>query len=457
MTMGISMNIKTSNLNMSKSQSSKSTNLYLQTAKKWLHLTAWLWVVCNGSRLMGHDQIPGAPQRQPIAIVGATVHTICGETLQAATVLFENGKLTQVSSQVQLPADTRVIDASGKHVYPGLIEANSDLGLVEINSIRASIDSNETGNFNPNVQALVAFNPDSELIPVGRAGGVLTALSAPDGGLISGRSSLMLLDGWSRDDMLLQADVGMHVRWPSNTTDLKLLTEFFEQALRYGLSVKASSAHPAEPRSGQPRDLRLESLQAVLQGQLPVIVSVNELDAIRNAIAFKTRFGLKMIISGGTDACECAQLLKSESIPVIVTAVYSNPTRRHSAYDEAYTFPKRLHEAGIDFCISAGGRFGANSIRNLPYNAATAAAYGLPERLALRAITLSPAEILGVSHRIGSLQVGSDATLLITDGNILETFTQVEQAFIQGRAVDLSSRHTQLYRKYAEKYERSND
>jgi len=442
---------------MSKCQLVNSRYFYLQATVKRLSLTVWLCVVWNVIPAHGHDQIPGAPQNEPVAIVGATVHTVSGETLHGATVLFENGQLTHVGGQTQLPDNTRVIDANGKHVYPGLVEANSDLGLVEINSIRASIDSSETGNFNPNVQALVAFNPDSELIPVGRAGGVLTALSAPAGGLISGRSSLMLLDGWSRDDMLLQSDVGMHVRWPRSTTDLKQLTEFFEQAQRYGLSTNFPGSSPTELEGRQPRDLRLESLQAVLRGDLPVIVSANELDAIRSAIAFKTRFGLKMIIAGGTDACACADLLRAESVPVIVTAVYSNPTRRHSSYDEAYTFPKRLHEAGLKFCISAGGRFGANSIRNLPYNAATAAAYGLPERIAVRSITLSPAEILGVSNRIGSLQVGRDATLLITDGNILETFTQVEQAFIQGRVVDLSSRHTQLYRKYSEKYERIND
>lgn len=397
---------------------------------------------------LGHDFIPGAAQVKPIAIVGATLHTVSGNDLLDATLLFEAGKITHVGAGATLPSDTEVIQAAGKHVYPGLIEANSDLGLVEINSIRATVDSRETGTFNPNVQAVVAFNPDSELIPVGRANGILTALSVPSGGMISGRSSLMRLDGWSRDDMTLKSDVAMHVRWPRSTEAVEQLTEFFEQAQRYAAAIANQQADIP-----QPRDLRLESLAPVLEQKMPIIVVVDELDAIRSVIAFKRRFGLRLIIAGGTDACRCADLLKSESVPVIVTAVYSNPSHRHSPYDEAYTLPKRLHEAGIAFCISAGGRFGASGIRNLPYNAATAAAYGLPEREALRAITLSPAEILGVSDRIGALQVGLDATIFIADGDILETPTQLVAAFIEGRRVDLRSRHTQLYEKYSEKYQ----
>lgn len=411
----------------------------------------WMWptVAC------AHDLIPGAPQSQPIAIVGATLHTVSGDDLEGATILFANGKISQLGAGVSLPQDAQIIQAEGKHVYPGLIEANSDLGLVEINSVRATSDSRETGTFNPNVQSVVAFNPDSELIPVGRAGGILTAMSVPSGGLISGRSSLMLLDGWNQHDMTFQADVAMHLRWPRSDSDLEQLTEFFQQSERYADAIDSQPSDLLHADHTQARDLRLEALLPVLRGEMPVIVAADDLDDIRGAIAFKLRFGLKLIIAGGTDACRCAELLTSEKVPVIVTAVYSNPSRRHSPYDEAYTLPSRLHAAGIKFCISAGGRFGANGIRNLPYNAATAAAYGLAEREALRSITLSPAEILGVSERTGALQAGRDATLLVTDGDILETPTQIERAFIQGRAVDLNSRHTQLYQKYSEKYQRA--
>ncbi len=422
-----------------------------KSAIRLIHGLSWLiyLTATSPNTLLSHDQIPGAAQSKPIAIVGATLHTISGDNLQNATLLFESGKIRQVGTGDNLPEHVETIQATGKHVYPGLIEAHSDLGLVEINSIRATIDSREIGNFNPNVQAEIAYNPDSELIPVGRANGILAALSVPAGGLVSGRSSLMLLDGWTRDDLTIKSNLAMHVRWPRNNDELEQLAEFFEQSQRYAAAVSDKSAD-----NRQPRDLRLEAMTKVLNGQLPVVVEAEGSDAIRGAIAFKRRFGLQLIIAGGTDAGRCTELLKNERVPVIVTAVYRNPSRRNSPYDEAYTLPKRLHETGVAFCISAGGRFGANGIRNLPYNAATAAAYGLPETIAIRSITLSPAEILGVSQQMGALQVGLDATLFIADGDILETPTQVERAYVQGRLVDLNNRHTQLYRKYSEKIER---
>ncbi len=398
--------------------------------------------------LCASDQIPGAAQKKPIAIVGGTLHTISGNDIAGGTILLEAGRITQIGLQVALPVDVEIIPAEGKHIYPGLIEANSDIGLVEINSIRASIDSREIGNLNSNVRAAVAFNPDSELIPVARANGILSAVSAPSGGLVAGRSALMLLDGWTREDMLLKADAGLYIRWPATKGGLEELTTFFDQAQRYA-AVGNLDTRPLD----DPRDLRLESMKGVLEGTVPIVVSVDELAQIQAAVSFQQRYSIRMIIAGGTDAVLCAELLKSHHIPVIVTAVYSNPARRHSPYDDPYTLPKRLQAAGIQYCISAGGRFGANGIRNLPYNAATAAAFGLTPQEALRAITLSPAEILGVSDRIGSLQIDRDATLFVADGDILETPTQVEMAFIQGRSVDLTSRHTQLYRKYTEKYQ----
>lgn len=397
---------------------------------------------------LASDQVPGAPQSQPIAIVGGTVHRVSGEVIESGIVLFENGLLTGVAKTLELPEGTQEIRADGKHIYPSLIEAYSNIGLVEINAVAATIDSREIGSLNPNVQAVIAFNPDSELIPVNRAAGVLLAITAPSGGTVSGRSSLMMLDGWTRVDMAVKLDTGMHVRWPRNADGVQELQEFLEQARRY---VETRAAGDA---SSQPIDLRLSAMQAVLDGSLPMIVDADGMEEIQAAVAFATRWKLKLIIYGGADAAYCAELLKAADVSVILSAVYRNPSRRHSSYDEAYALPKKLQDAGVTFCISAGGRFGASGIRNLPYNAATAAAYGLTEEQALRSITLSPAEILGVSDRVGALRPGLDATLIVTDGNILETPTQVELAFVQGRKVDLNNRHTQLYGKYSEKYRR---
>jgi imidazolonepropionase-like amidohydrolase len=411
-------------------------------------------VVClasmTGLTASGSDQIPGAPQERPIAIENATIHTISGDVLESATLVFEDGKITQIGADIGLPDDCQIIDGNDKHVYPSMIESYADMGLVEINSISATIDSRETGDTNPNVQAVEAFNPDSELIPVTRANGVLLSMTVPEGGLIAGRSALMMLDGWTWEDMTLQSDVGMHVRWPSRNSDVEKLETWLRDAEHY-------AAAREESNSSQLKDLRLEAMRPVIKGKMPLIVTAFGLDEIETAVAFAQRHSLRLIIYGGYDAPLCASLLKKADVPVIVGSVYRTPRRRHRPYDDPYALPAKLQAAGIRFCISAGGRFGASGVRNLPYNAATAAAYGLTEEQALRSITLSAAEILDVADRVGSIETGKDATLFIADGNILETETQVEQAFIQGREVDLSSKHTQLYEKYRTKYQRMSE
>ncbi|MCA9191863.1 MAG: amidohydrolase family protein [Planctomycetales bacterium] len=392
--------------------------------------------------LFASDQIPGKPQSSPVAIVGATIHTVSGDTM-VGSLVFENGQITAVGPSVNIPAGTEIIQAAGKHLFPSLIEAQSDIGLTEIDSISSSIDSSETGTFNPNVRSAVAFNPDSELIPVARANGVLLAVSAPSGRLLAGRSSLMMLDGWTWEGMSLLEDVGMQLRWPGRESDIRELDEFLLQAKRYGQRLP-------DPTSG--RDLRLEAMAGVLSKKIPLIVTANSIDEIHSSVAFANKHQLRMIIHGGAQAPECAELLLKYNIPVIVSGTYRTPQYRNSSYDESYTLPARLHACGLQFCISAGNRFGASMMRNLPYHAATAAAYGLNETVALRSITLSPAEILGASEKVGSLEVGKDATLFIADGDILEVPTQVELAYIQGREVDLSSKHTQLFHKYSQKY-----
>lgn len=396
---------------------------------------------------LAHDQIPGAPQKQPIAIVGAIIHTVSGRVIENGVVLFAEGKITSVGKGVEVPEGAEIIQAQGKHVYPSLIDANSDIGLVEVNSVRATIDSRETGNINPNVRAVAAFNPDSEIIPVNRANGVLVALSAPTGGLVAGRSAVMVLDGWTWEDMTLKADAGMHVRWPRSGSgnELKEFEELLDQTARYVASRNANA-------SSLPTDLRFESLARVLDRSLPMIVDATSVTQIESAVAFASQRKLKLIIHGGFEAVHGAELLKKADVPIIVSGVYRTPSGRDNPYDEAYTLPKRLKDAGIKFCICSGGRFGASGVRNLPYHAATASAYGLSQEEALKAITLDAAQILGIAGRVGSIATGLDATLFIADGNILETETQVEQAFVQGRKVDLDNRHQQLYRKYSAKY-----
>ena len=410
-----------------------------------------------------HDIVPGAPQTRPIAIVGGTVHPASGPAIEGATVLFDHGKIVAVGEGVDVPAAAERVDAAGRHVYPGFIDANTQIGLIEIPTVAGSVDEAETGRINPNVRAHVAFNPDSELIPVTRANGVLAVLSTPTGGLISGQSAVMMLDGWSWEDMTLQPSVGLHVQWPrmapiqtwsldesageqlsSRDRALAELKTALADARAYAITKKAGDAIPF--------DARWDALVPLFERKLPMVVHADEIQQIQSAVAFARREGLRLVIVGGYDAAECASLLVEFDVPVIVGGVQRLPRRRADAYDAPFTLPARLRDAGVKFCI-AGSERTAN-VRNLPYHAGTAAAHGLTKDEALRAITLSVAEILGVDDRIGSLEAGKDATLFIASGDALETPTQIEAAYIQGRAVDLNNRHTRLYRKYEEKYRR---
>ncbi len=414
------------------------------------------------------DQIPGAPQKEPIALRGGVIHTVSGETYERGSLLFENGKITRVweTAEIETPTGTRIIELEGKHVYPSLIESNSSIGLVEIESIQATIDTTETGQINSNVRAQVAFNPDSEAIPVARANGVLLAASVPSGGLIGGRGSLMQLDGWSWEDMTVKSDVVMQLAWPrfgaprfgrrgggppqaaaSATDRVKELADLLEKTRAYALSR-------ANDPDRTPLDRRLENLIPVIHGELPFLIDADDVQQIESAVAFCRKQQVQLVIFGGYEALSCATLLKEANVPIIVAGTYRLPQNRHDPYDSAYSLPARLREAGIKYCISGAGRFSASNLRNLPYHAAAAVAFGLDPQEALRAITLYPAEILKVADRVGSLEPGKDATLFIADGDVLDTPTQVVQAFIQGRQVDLSSKHTQLYEKYRTKYER---
>ena len=411
------------------------------------------------------DQIPGAPQKKPVALVNGVLHTVSGPVIEAGTIVFDNGRITEMGPRMQPPPNADVIDLQGRHVYPGMIESHSQLGLTELSSTRATIDTSETGLLNPNVTAATAVNPDSELIPVTRANGVLVALSAPSGGLVSGKASLLQLDGWTSVDMTLQRESGLVINWPAafrssffgppgageaGGSQVQELRNLFTDARAW---AKARTASPETQRY----DIRLASMQPVLAGKVPLIVAADEAEEIQAAVAFGVEQKLQVIIFGGYDAESCAELLRRYQVPVIVSAVHRDPRNDHDDYDAAYTLPERLRKAGIRFCISGSARSETWNTRNLPYQAATAAAYGLPRDEALKSVTLYPAQILGVADRLGSLEPGRDATIFVSTGDPLETDSQVTHAWIQGRVVDLSSRHTQLAGKYGEKFRRLNE
>lgn len=429
-------------------------------------LSAMAVVVFGGwaERSDAHDQIPGKPQTKPILIQGATIHPVDRPSIESGSLLFDNGRIVALARQINAPKNAVVIEAAGQHVYPGLIESLTDLGLREISAVEETDDRTEFGRENPNARAWVAVNPDSELIPVARAGGVLVAMTAPRGRWIRGQSAVIQLDGWTVSEMSLRGPAGLYVDWsavhPMNDDDAsrrkqreEKLSEFdalLDQVRRY---EQARQERPAQT----PTNVRLESLLPLVEGEIPLIIEADYQSEIESAVSYAAAQGLRPIIYGGYDAERCAAILKKYDVPVIIASTYRLPMRRDDPYDASYTLPSRLHRAGVKFAIGGpggGSPGGAASARNLPYHAAVSVAFGLPEQEALKAITLSPAEILGVGDRIGSLTVGKDATLLITDGNILETESHVIDAYIQGRKVDLGSRHRMLYEKYKQKYQR---
>lgn len=409
------------------------------------------------------------PQRRVVAIVGATVHPVSGPAIENGVVVFSDGKLTRIAASGTPVDDVEVIRADGKHIYPGLIGAVTQLGLSEFRSVRSMRDIEEVGNVTPEVRPVIAVNPDSTLIPVTRSAGVLTAGLMPGGGLVPGKVSVIRLDGWTTEDMTVEADAGLVVNWPAMRTftaswmsrpedeqwreirrRLSTLDEVFEMATSY------ARARSADPGTGV--DVRWEAMRGVFAAeggagpQRPVFIQAQDYDQIRAAVVWAKGKGLRPVIVGGREAPLCAELLKAENVPVIVQGTHSMPRRADSDYDEPFRLPARLEAAGVKWCM-ASGQDTAHE-RNLPNQVATAVAYGLDHEAGLRSITLSAAEVLGIADRLGSLEEGKSATLIVTDGDVLEVMTRVEMAWIDGRRIDLSNKQTQLAEKYREKYRR---
>jgi imidazolonepropionase-like amidohydrolase len=402
-----------------------------------------------------------------IAITGARIVTVSGPTIERGTIVLAGGRIAAVGADVGVPAGATVIDGSGKTVYPGLIDGLTTLGLTEIGSVAGSVDTSEVGDVNPHAKAWIAVHPHSDLIPVARANGVTVVLTAPEGGLISGQSALVRLAGTTPDALTVKQPVAMHIDYPSGQPafdfsrifeepelktfeerqkekkknqekELRRLRDLLESAKAYGAALDAARAGKlAAPKP----DLPMEALAPAALGKIPVVVRADSADDIRGAVRFAEERGLKLIVSGGLEAWRCADVLKEKNVPVLLK-VDRLPRKDTDPYDASYANAAKLQEAGVRFAIVSDD---ASLARNLPYEAAMARAFGLPAAAALRAITLSPAEIFGVAERKGSLGVGKDADVVITTGDIMDHRTQVTHVFIDGVAQSLETRHTRLY------------
>jgi imidazolonepropionase-like amidohydrolase len=405
-----------------------------------------------------------------VAIRGGRIVTVSGPVIERGTVVIAGGKITAVGPSVEVPAGATVIDATGQTVYPGLIDGLTTLGLTEIGSVPGSVDTTETGDVNPHAEAWIAVNPHSELLPVARANGITAALAAPAGGLISGQSALLRLAGTTPEALTVKTPVAMHMVYPTGRPafdiarvfeepelktveerqkerkrnqekDLKRLGHLLEEAKAYGAALAAARAGKiTAPRV----DLPMEALAPVARGEVPVVMRVDAEEDIRSAVKFAEEHGLRLIVAGGLEAWRVADLLKQKGVAVLVN-VDRLPRRESDPYDAAYANPAALQRAGVRFAIVADD---ASQSRNLPYEAAMARAYGLPAEAALRAITLSPAEIFGVADRMGAIAPGRNADLFVATGDIMDHRTTVTRVLIGGQEQSLDTRHTRLYEEF---------
>lgn len=414
----------------------------------------------GASALEAQVTIPAPPQSQPIAIRGATIHTVTDGVIENGTIVFENGVISAVGADVDIPAGARTVDGTGKHIYPGLVDAYSQVGISEIGAVDVSNDQRELGDFNPNARPNIAVNPESRHIGTSRTNGVLVTLTTPSGGLVPGLSSAMNMEGWTWEEMTLEAAAALNVSWPDpepsrfsffgNDDDeeepeyedrIRTLSDYFDQARAYAGAKESGDLDAMDPR--------FDAMIPAIRGEMPVIIAADGVRQIQDAMRWGQAQGLDLVIRGGRDAIHVADQLAEHDIPVILTSTMDAPERSWEAYDAAYARAAQLHERGVRIAISGGSS--AAYTNRLPYEAGVAQAFGLPEDEAIRAVTLNPAQFLGIADRVGSLEPGKDATLLITTGNPLDYLTDIEQAYIEGREIDMTDIHRFFFEKYMQR------
>jgi imidazolonepropionase-like amidohydrolase len=411
---------------------------------------------------------PGRAQTRAVALVGGTIHVGNGTVIENGTLVFVNGRITAVGdANTVKPADAETVNLAGKHLYPGLISPASTVGLQEVGAVRATVDMREVGAVNPNVRALIAYNTDSEIIPTVRNNGVLLSQATPQGGLVSGSSSVMQTDGWNWEDAVLRADDGLWLTWPPyfartfSEEDFTISVKKNDKRAEAIAALRVTFADAAAYADlknlnridGPPMNLRLEAMRGLYTGTQALYIRADAGKDIVEAIQFARAMGVKRpVIVGAEEAAGVVMFLKDNNVPVILSQVHRLPNRADEAVDAPYRLPALLHNAGVLVALSYADEWWRT--RNLPFQAGTAAGFGVTNREdALRMITLNPAQIMGIAGQVGSLETGKHATLFVSAGDALDMRTnRVEQAWIQGRKVNLDDRHKRLYNIYKDKY-----
>jgi len=408
------------------------------------------------------QQTPAKSQTETITITGATAHIGNGEVIRNSIIIFENGKITHIGTQGSISGKGNVIDATGKHVYPGFIAPNSTLGLVEIGAVRATDDDSEIGGFNPHIRSIIAYNAESKIVESMRPNGVLIAQTTPRGGWISGTSSIVQLDAWNWEDAAIKTDDGIHMNWPSPFTQGRWwLGEDpgYKPNKKYKEQVTAINDFVYQAKATIKSDNRKENLphlamQKVFDGSQTLFIHVGAEKAILDVLSFVKEQNIKKaVLVEADEAHKVATQLKQQNIPVLLTRTHSTPNYEDDDYDLPYKNAKLLIDAGVLVGLQNSGQMERANARNLPFQAGTVAAHGLDKEKAVQLITGNSAKILGIDDTVGTLEVGKDATLFISIGDALDMRTnQLEKAFIQGRDISLESHHTKLWKRYSSKF-----
>jgi imidazolonepropionase-like amidohydrolase len=432
---------------------------------------AGLLLACAFAALAGSDDT--------FFIRGVDVYPVTSAPMRGVSVLVQDGKIAEISSKLAPPKGIKVIDGKGLRVYPGLIDSATSLGMQEVESVRETVDTGEAGDFMPQLRALVAVNPESEHLAVVRVNGITSAIALPGGGggrggraqSISGQAALIHTSGWTWEDMEISRSAGMQLTFPSMggrggrgggltpemiaaitggdvvgganarrqyDEEIGKINQFFDDARRY---KNEKAAKPA----GFVPDLKMEAMIPVLDGKEPLAVSASTSDTIHDAIQFADKQHVKIVIMGPREVGKAGAELKAHNIPVILGRTLALPEHEDDSYDQAMALPNEFYKAGVKFAL---GTFTNEFVRNLPYQAATAVAFGLPADEALKSITINPAEIWGQSDKVGSIEKGKWADLVITNGDVLEIQTKIAHVYVKGKEVDLTNKQTRLYDKY---------
>ena len=421
------------------------------------------------------QQTPAPAQSNTIAIIGGVAHIGDGTVIENSIIIFSNGKLTTVSSKASYYnsvniketkelVDITLIDAKGKHIYPGFIGANTTLGLVEVDAVRASNDKDEIGEMIPHIRSLIAYNSESKVVESMRPNGVLIAQVSPQGGTISGTSSIVQLDAWNWEDAAIKADDGIHLNWPNTFRRGRAWMgedPSLKPNLNYGKNVKEiqqffSDSKTYNQGSSITKNLSFKSMSGLFNGSQRLFIHVDDEKGIIDAVAFSIHNNLNnIVLVGAEESYKTLELLKSRQVPVLVSTTHRLPNSSQSDYDMPYKLPKILYDAGITVGINNGGSSNFQ-IRNLPFYAGQVVGQGLDKEDALKLITSNTAKILGIDNRVGTLISGKDATLFISQGDALDMRSnQIDKAFISGRELSLESHQTKLWKRYKTKYQKN--